>query len=232
MAPPCFLVHPLPANKMSVEELKQIFFTLKDEHDVFRDAFLKEFSEKAMQAFIADPLSVCVNYPDKTREESLVITWYENKRRMEESLAHKASRMADAANIYLRESNFQEQHAKVATVVDGQILCGYYKVQHMSTHYEFVLIRTNVPDDDIPSKVILPLGTVMGEGPWSDVTPDKINFIHEDEQDHDEGYYDEHDDDDHICCECKHDLDDCPEGGDHSEERRYMEQHERGRWRD
>lgn len=225
---------------MSVDELKQIFFTLKDEHDVFRDAFLKEFSEKAMQAFVTDPLSVCVNYPDKTREESLVITWHENKRRMEESLARKASRMLTATNAFLLESNFQEQHAKVATVVDGQILCGYYKVMLTSTHYEFVLIRTNVPDDEIRSKVIVPFGTVMGEGPWSDVTPGKINLVYdeddrdegyydEDEQDHDEGYYDEHDDDDHICHECKHDLDDCPEGGDHTEEHRYLEQEGRGR---
>jgi len=220
---PVFYYTPLPANKMSVDELNQTFFTLKDEHDVFRKAFLKEFSEKAMQAFMADPLSVCVNYPDKTREESLAITWHENKRRMQESLAEKASRMADAANICLRESNFQEQHAKVETVFEGQILCGYYKVQRTSTHYEFVLIRTNIPDEDVPSKVILPLSTVMGEGPWQDVTPSKITML----DDEPEGL--SLDDDDIPCHFCGCRLEECLEDGDHSEEMRYLEREHGGR---
>lgn len=189
---------------------------LATEHDEFLKNIKDSYSEEAKQAFLADPKSVWIQWGTETREEALINQWNDKLLRAQESLARKAARLDVVQTAYARESWFQDEHASVNTVIDGNILCGFYKVFRILSsddgrpmHFEFVLKRsTHVLGNEIPAKVIVPLSTMMGVGAWSDVTLSKITMKEEEHHD------------DYLCSHCGCDLGDCPEGGDHGDQMR------------
>ena len=160
---------------MSLPHLLSDYNKAKDEYLYFRDEVKVAFSEEAKQAFLNNPRSVCFKYSNMSREECLLEQWNDQKNRMDASLARKEDRMSKANYRYMHEKIFQNKYAQLNTGVDGKIICGYYKVCRKPTHYELVLMRSShVLGDEIPSMVAVPLTTIMGEGEWHNVSPNKI----------------------------------------------------------
>jgi hypothetical protein len=198
---------------MDAHQLKMESERCRYEYENCKANFNEAFSEEAKEAFLANPKSVWFQYDEgQTRKEGLTEQWNDEKRRFTASLERKAKRLDVAETAYARECWFQSEHAYVNTVIDGKILCGSYKVFRILSsddgrpkHFEFVLKRSPILGDEIPAKVIVPLGTMMGVGAWSDVTLSKITMK-------EEGHHD-----DHLCHHCRCELSECPEGGDHGD---------------
>jgi hypothetical protein len=169
---------------MSIVSLKIDYDRLKAEHDQLLKSILEAYSEDAQDAFLADPKSVWFQYGNETRQQGLLNQWDHDVRRAQDRLERKAERLALVHAAYMRECSFQEEHAYVKAMVDDKVLCGYYKVGRICSnegwpmHYEFILKRsTHVLGNEIPSKVIVPLSTMMGVGEWQDVTLSKITLV-------------------------------------------------------
>jgi hypothetical protein len=177
---------------MCAHQLKKDIERCRYEYENCKANFNVAFSEEAKQAFLANPKSVWFQNGSQTREESLTEEWNDEKRRHSVSLERKAKRLDMAEMEYARECWFQSNHAYVDTVIDDKVLCGYYRVFRVCSsangqpmHYEFVLKRHST-GDEIPSKVIVPLSTVMGTvpcvptaNPFWDVSPSKITLREE-----------------------------------------------------